>query len=185
MKLFLIFAFVISLNTILADKIALAQGGPPMVTDDPITVEKGHWENNLGFTFEHNGDEYVFEVPHEDLNYGLSEHIQLKAEIPFIINHLENNENNGTVSGFGELNLGVKWKIIDSKKADVKAGIYPQFSLNITSISSDKGLTDEGVEFFLPLSIQKDFGKSAFVIELARIRCLKFIPAVCPTNSAW
>lgn len=157
--------FLLGISLILS-RLTLAQGGAPMITDDPISVEKKHFENNLGFIVELSENESVYKVPLVDINYGLSEKIQLKAEIPFIINH---EEDNATISGIGKLSLGVKWHFIDQKKTGVDVGTYPQFIFNITSNSPDNGLTDEGNEFFLPLSLQKNFGKYALVSQIGRL----------------
>ena len=141
------------------------QGGPPMITDDPAPVLKGHWETNIGFTLEHNQSAHIYELPLIDLNYGLSRQIQLKAEIPFIINHELGDE---PVRGIGKMNLGVKWKFLESEEHHVLAGVYPQILFNITSSSSHEGLTDEGFEFFLPLAFEKGFRKNAFVAQVGR-----------------
>jgi hypothetical protein len=58
-------------------RVAFAQGGPPMITDDPGTPGNGNWENNLAIVFEHRHNETSIETPEIDLNYGVGEHIQL------------------------------------------------------------------------------------------------------------
>ena len=50
---------------------ASAQGGPPMITDDPGTPGNGKWENNLAVAFEHRPNERSFDSPAIDLNYGV------------------------------------------------------------------------------------------------------------------
>ncbi len=40
-----------------------AQGGPPLLTDDPGTPGPGKWEINLAFTAEKRHDENRFETP--------------------------------------------------------------------------------------------------------------------------
>src|SRR5690242_14707903 len=64
---------------------ALAQGGPPMRTDDPGTPGNGNVEINLAVTSDRRADERVLEAPLVDINYGLGERIQLKVEVPFVI----------------------------------------------------------------------------------------------------
>ena len=58
----------------------LAQGGPPMITDDPGTPGNGHWENNLAIAFEHRPNEWSIDAPAIDLNYGWGDHIQLTLQ---------------------------------------------------------------------------------------------------------
>ncbi|HMG06747.1 MAG TPA: hypothetical protein VK581_14915, partial [Chthoniobacterales bacterium] len=59
---------------------ARAQGGPPMITDDPGTPGNRKWEINLAVTFEHRPNETSFDVPGIDLNYGVGENIQLTLQ---------------------------------------------------------------------------------------------------------
>jgi hypothetical protein len=63
-------------------RISAAQGGPPMITDDPGTPGDGHWEINLAASARHSATTSEGEVPLLDVNYGLGERIQLKYEVP-------------------------------------------------------------------------------------------------------
>jgi hypothetical protein len=63
-----------------ATRVALGQGGPPMITDDPGTPGNGKWENNFAIVFEHRPDETAYDVPAIDLNYGIGNHIQLTLQ---------------------------------------------------------------------------------------------------------
>jgi hypothetical protein len=62
-----------------------AQGGPPLVTDDPDTPGDGHWENNLAATAMHTSGRWTPGAPDADLNYGWGENIQLNADIPLTV----------------------------------------------------------------------------------------------------
>ena len=64
----------------LVSRDASAQGGPPMITDDPGTPGNGHWENNLAIAFEHRPNEWSIDAPAIDLNYGWGDHIQLTLQ---------------------------------------------------------------------------------------------------------
>jgi hypothetical protein len=63
---------------------ALAQGGPPMITDDPDTPGPGYWEINLAGITEKSQSERRYEAPTADINYGVGKRIQLKFEIPWV-----------------------------------------------------------------------------------------------------
>src|SRR3954454_20216859 len=65
--------------------LAHAQGGPPLLTDDPGTAEYKHWEINLAVKPEVHQNFSDFEVPLADFNYGATDHTQLKFEIPLIM----------------------------------------------------------------------------------------------------
>src|SRR5206468_13063788 len=64
---------------------ALAQGGPPLLTDDPHTPGNRNWEINVAAAWEHRGKGWLWEVPRLDVNYGWGERTQLKYEIPYLI----------------------------------------------------------------------------------------------------
>jgi hypothetical protein len=49
----------------------LAQGGPPLITDDPDTHGPGHWEINIAALREKTHSERRVEVPRVDLNDGV------------------------------------------------------------------------------------------------------------------
>ena len=53
-----------------------AQGGPPMITDDPGTPGPRKWEINLAVAWAHRPAETSLDMPAIDLNYGLGERIQ-------------------------------------------------------------------------------------------------------------
>ena len=63
---------------------ARAQGGPPLITDDPDTPGPGYWEINVSAFVEKNRRERRLETPRLDINYGLGPRIQLKLELPWL-----------------------------------------------------------------------------------------------------
>src|SRR5437762_3350016 len=64
---------------------AVAQAGPPLITDDPETPGNGHWEINVAWTLSQKRNARLFGIPLLDINYGVGEHVQLKAEIPWLV----------------------------------------------------------------------------------------------------
>ncbi|MEP7075436.1 MAG: hypothetical protein ABI878_06465 [Acidobacteriota bacterium] len=142
---------------VLTPAAARAQGGPPMITDDTETVPKGHWEINSAFTVERATDGRLFGTPLMDINYGLSEHYQLKVEIPWLVLH----QNGQTgVNGLGNVNIGVRWRFRDEKEHHpVALSMYPQVEFNTFNSSVNKGLVDKGPEFLMPFQIQTQVGK--------------------------
>src|SRR5436309_11054860 len=63
----------------------LAQGGPPMITDDTETVPKHHFEINTALTLERGRDGSVYSIPDIDFNYGLNKRMQLRIETPWVL----------------------------------------------------------------------------------------------------
>lgn len=153
-------AFILNLFTsvlIAAPHAVSAQGGPPMITDDTETVEKGHWEINTAFTVERTEEGRLFGFPALDINYGMTKHTQLKVEMPWLVLH-QNGQR--SVSGLGNMNIGVRWRFRDEDdKRRVAMSIYPQFEFNTNNSSIRRGLVDKGPEFLMPLQWQTKVGK--------------------------
>jgi hypothetical protein len=129
-----------------------AQGGPPLLTDDPGTAQYKHWEINLAVLPEIRHDSRNFELPLADFNYGATDHTQLKFEIPLLLQ----SSDSGTHAEAGDGNFGVKWRFVDEKRRGFDLSMYPQFSFNTLG---PKLLVDPGVHLLLPLQIAKSFGK--------------------------
>jgi hypothetical protein len=158
------FSPLLSLALFLAAASGLSQGGPPMATDDPGTPGNRRWEVNLAFTFETRERERTFETPLLDANYGLGERIQLKAEIPWIVQHTEGG---GTDKGLGNLLLGVKWRFLDEEKSGVSIATYPQVEINASLASARKGLAEEETSLLLPFLFEKTLGPISANVEVA------------------
>jgi hypothetical protein len=135
---------------------ARAQGGPPMITDDPGTPGNGHWENNLAIAFEHRSNEWSIDTPQIDLNYGWGDHIQLNLQTaPTILKRSDH----GAVGGLGGTELAVKWRFLDEERSGLDMSTYPRVTFNIFQSSVRRGLSDDGTRFRLPLEIAKKFGR--------------------------
>jgi hypothetical protein len=131
---------------------ALAQGGPPMITDDPGTPGAGHWENNFAFTLDNTPSEHLYETPIADINYGWGERVQLKIEIPWLVVKAPNSS---AKTGLGNIDPGVKIRFLDEDSSGINLSTYPQYRLNYTGISSMLF----GNQFFLPIEASRSFGK--------------------------
>ena len=62
----------------------LAQGGPPLLTDDPGTPGRNNWEINLGYTIDRHLNDNDYETPILDMNYGWGDRVQLNYEMPYL-----------------------------------------------------------------------------------------------------
>lgn len=138
---------------------ALGQGGPPMITDDTGTVEKGHFEINTAFTMEFGRDGRLWGTPLIDFNYGTSSNTQLKIEIPY---HVLHKNGDPGLRGLGNTNIGVRWRFRDGdEKGRLALSIYPQFEFNTPgSAARRRGIVDRGPEFLLPLQWEMHWGKT-------------------------
>jgi hypothetical protein len=140
-----------------------AQGGPPMITDDPATPGKGMWEVNFLTTMVHSRGGWTFETPIVDVNYGLGNHIQLKIEAPWVVSK----ETEGRAkTGLGNSMVGLKWRFLDEERSGFDMSIYPQLELNNPTNSMARGLVDEGPRLFLPVEVAKKVGPVEVTGEL-------------------
>lgn len=145
----------------------LAQGGPPMITDDPGTPGAGHWELNLALTTEHRAGERLSELPLLDLNYGLGERFQLKYEAAV----LRQTSGPGAQTGVSNSLAGIKWRFFDAGDHGWQASVYPQLEFDTPgSHSDDRGLAEEGTSVILPFQIRRDFGFVSANADLGFVR---------------
>jgi hypothetical protein len=146
---------------------AAAQGGPPLLTDDPGTPGAGRFEVNLATTFEKVGGSRVLEAPLLDLNYGLGESMQLKYEVPWVF--LDDSAT-GESNGLGNSMLGFKWRFLDARGSSPAVSVYPQLHFeNPGSSSSERGLADEGSSLLLPIEVAWELGEDVgMCLEIGR-----------------
>ena len=134
---------------------ALAQGGPPMLTDDPGTPGNKKWEVNFLSTLERTRGGWLFEAPNVDINYGLGNHIQLKFEAPWVV---AKEAGGKTRSGPGNSMFGVKWRFVDEESRGFDMSTYPQLEFNNPTRSVERGLVSDGMRLFLPVEVVKKVG---------------------------
>ncbi len=130
---------------------ALAQGGPPMLTDDSGVPGAGKWENNFAFEFEGSKDDYVKNFPIFDLNYGIGDRIQLKAEFTWQAEKGEKLANK-----FDNLTLGFKYMILDGKEEGLSLSVYPQ---PIISFNPEDGGKSPAFGIILPVAINHEIAE--------------------------
>jgi hypothetical protein len=129
-----------------------AEGGPPMLTDDPATPGNGNFELNIAATVEGSHQQQSWELPNFDLNYGVGKNIQLNLETSFnVLKHA----GQGPIGGPGSASAAVKWRFLDQKRVGLDLSIYPRFEWNLVPSSARRGLTEEGIRFFLPVEIAR------------------------------
>lgn len=143
-----------------------AQGGPPMITDDPGTPGPGNWEINIAFTGSDGASGAQAETPLIDINYGVGERVQLKYEVPWVTRHDPGGE---TRSGLGNSLLGIKWRFHDSAGGRWRVSAYPQIELrNPGSSSARRGLVEDGTGVLLPFEFERSFSNIGVDLEFGR-----------------
>jgi hypothetical protein len=144
--------------------LAFAQAGPPMATDDPGTPGDGHIEINFAALATRTSGGSTYELPLIDANYGIGDRIQLKLETPYEIDTRA-----GRRGGIGSGLLGLKWRFVDNGEDGWNVSTYPQIGFDYPGISSTRnGLAARGTSYFLPIEVQRNFGKLEFGVEGGR-----------------
>jgi hypothetical protein len=138
-----------------AARIAFAQGGPPMITDDPGTPGDRKWEINLAIAFEHRSDETAYDLPAIDLNYGVGERIQLTLQTAPV---LLKRSDRGPIGGLGGTEAALKWRFLDQETNGFDMSMFPRVIFNVFQSSLRRGLAEDGTRFQIPFQIARTFG---------------------------
>ncbi len=127
--------------------------GPPFVNDDPETVEYRHWEMYLAAQYSHGRDAVSSTLPHFEVNHGVIPNVQLHVIAPLVY---VKPQGLGSQYGYGDTELGVKWRFIRETVAIPQVGIFPM--IEFPTGDAAKGLGNGRAQYFLPVWIQKSFG---------------------------
>jgi hypothetical protein len=145
-------------------EVAHAQGGPPMITDDPGTPGNSQWEINVAYLEDRTALSRDRSFPHIDLNYGLGDHIQLKYETGYLV--ASGSGIDGSKHDVDDSLLGVKWRFLDQDKANVDVSMYPQLELVNSNRAVRRGVAEPGPNLLLPIEIAHTFGSITLVSEV-------------------
>jgi hypothetical protein len=139
---------------ILSASRARAQGGPPLLTNDPATPGPKNWEINLAVmpVLAHGVNDY--QLPQLDFNYGVGPAIQLTFEVPYVLQTVPGQP---ARTGFSNSFPGVKWRFIDNKKG-WNVSLFPQLELKGTSTAIRNGIAGGDTRFLLPVEVQRKVG---------------------------
>lgn len=142
---------------------ALAQGGPPMLTDDPGTPGDGKWEINIAGQSNHAGDTTEYALPVLDINYGVGERIQLNFQVPWLI---ERTHGQATMSGAGNGQVALKWRFIDGGDDGWQVSMYPRIDTRLPLAHSQLG--SNGVSWLVPFEATHKIGDYGVNFEVGR-----------------
>lgn len=131
-----------------------ALAGPPYATDDPEPVELHHWELYLAAQTFHGRDGWTGAAPLVDANYGFVPNVQLHMQVPLA--YAVPNEGKSAY-GIGDIELGVKVRFIQEQQWLPQIAVYP--FLEVPTGSRGSGLGNGTAQVFVPLWIQKSFGR--------------------------
>lgn len=133
-----------------------AWAGPPFETDDPEPVETGHWEVyafSAGAVGQHASTGLG---PSLEVNYGAAPNLQLHMIVPTAFDAPHGAR---AAFGMGDAELGAKYRLINPGEHDwyPELGIFPLIELPTGKSSRNLGAGQ--VQVFLPVWLQKSFGK--------------------------
>ena len=130
------------------------EAGPPFVTDDPEPVEYKHWEVYFSSQLYHDDYGWTGTAPQSEINYGAAPNLQLHI---MFSNDFTASSSSSSAVGFGDVELGVKYRFIQQTRLLPDVAFYPQ--VEIPTASRNRGLGDGYTQGFLPVWTEKDFGK--------------------------
>lgn len=127
--------------------------GPPFVTDDPEPVDYKHGEFYIAAQYAKDKDKVSGTAPLFEHNYGVVPNVQLHLITPFVYNKPEGRS---TQRGYGDTEVGIKYRFMNNEDAHFMAGIFP--IVELPSGDSEKGLGAGHTRVFIPLWLQKAWG---------------------------
>ena len=132
---------------------SLVWAGPPFITDDPEPVEYRHVELNAASQYANNKRGKEGALPLFDFNYGIVPDVELHFLVPIVFVHPAGGP---TLHGFGDTEVGVKYRFIHESETTPQVGAFPV--VHLPTGDSDRGLGGGHVPLFLPIWIQKGWG---------------------------
>jgi hypothetical protein len=142
---------LIALAVILTGQRAFA--GPPFLTDDPAPVDPRHWEAYVFSTFDHSFGATSAQGPALEFNLGAAPNLQLHLVVPW---GWTQPSGSSTLSGWGDVELGFKYRLLQEANDRPQIGIFPMVEL--PSGSASRGLGNGQAWFKVPVWIQKSWG---------------------------
>ncbi len=133
---------------------AAARAGPPYTTDDPEPVELRRWEVYLATADQWSRDDgWSGTSPHVEVNYGAVPDVQLHLIAPLA---WATPPGGSTRLGYGDTELGVKWRFVQEGDARPQIGTFPQ--VEVPTGDASRGLGAGQTQLFLPIWLQKSLG---------------------------
>jgi hypothetical protein len=131
-----------------------AHAGPPFVTDDPEPVDYHNWEFYVASMHSKYGGDWSGTAPHIEVNYGAVPDLQLHLIAPMAYDSPP--PGGGGHYGFGDLELGTKYRFVHETNGWPQIGIFPL--LELPTGSEHENLGNGHLQAYLPLWLQKSWG---------------------------
>ena len=131
-----------------------ALAGPPFRTDDPVPVDYRHGEAYLFSAGTHEADGTNGLGPAVEFNYSILPDTMLHIIVPMAYDAPKGEASH---FGYGNTEVGIKYRFVQETETIPIVGIFPL--VEIPTGDEEKGLGNGEAQCFLPLWLQKDFGK--------------------------
>lgn len=138
---------------LLATGIARVHAGPPFYTDDPDPVDYRHNEFYVFSTSDRSDGSDAVTGPAIEYNRGIARNMQFHVVLPF---SYFAPAVGGSAFGFGDIEVGIKYRLLDETRDRPQIGIFPMAEL--ATGSATRGLGNGRTWYRLPLWAQKSWG---------------------------
>ena len=155
----LILLVCLCLPVLLTPRMALAQAGPPYITNDPGTPGNGNWEINLAEMTTIERGIAAYQVPQIDMNFGLGDRVQLTYYVPYVV---QTAAGRPSASAWSNALPGIKWRFLDQGEGGWQISTFPQFETRATAYAQRTGIADDGPRLLLPM----EFARAAGPVDL-------------------
>jgi hypothetical protein len=135
--------------------VAVAQAGPPFLTNDPGTPGNANWEINLGSMQTVARATSAYQVPQIDLNFGVGDRVQLTYEIPYVFQEYSGQPGQ---TGWGNAYPGIKWRFLDQGEDGLQMSFFPQAEMSGTDHARQVGIAADGPRYLLPVEMSRKVG---------------------------
>ena len=140
---------VISLIAILTCE---ALAGPPFLTDDPEPIALHHWELYEFGEFDRTRGAETGAAPAIEVNNGIAPNTQVHLIVP----RASYSQAGESESGVGDIETGVKYRLIQQTKLQPDIGVFPL--MDLPTGSAAEGLGTGRVSAKMPVWLEKDRG---------------------------
>jgi hypothetical protein len=128
--------------------------GPPFRTDDPIPIGYHHGEIYVFSSGVSDAGGFAGVGPAVEFNYGAFQSTHLHIVFPLAFS---SPSGRSTQVGYGDTELGVKYKFLNQTDELPDIATFP--IIEVPTGSASRGLGNGNTQIYLPIWLQKDFGK--------------------------
>ena len=133
--------------------VLVLRAGPPFLTDDPEPVDLNNWEIYVFGQGERTAEANFVSGPAIEINYGIAPNTQLHLVAP---EASISTSSTAWTSGFGDTELGIKYRFVQETDLLPQIGIFPMAEL--ATGSGARQLGNGKTWYRLPVWLQKSWG---------------------------